>query len=220
MHEMMRVIPKLDDRLRQIVLVAKRAQARSAQQEISTSRRFQPQPACGQYPKKVPARKNQNVAFDRAHTINHAISPRSNLGGRFTSGTAVAEQLPVRALGVDLRSASTLVFAVVPFEQVAINIGLGAEASQFACAGCTPQRTGKYPGETPSPELFPKLVGVALAAVGQRQIGQSGVLARETPRGLTVPCEVNDGKCFTHDFVSLQRAQLRLAVTVDRQGQR
>jgi hypothetical protein len=66
----------------------------------------------------------------------------------------------------------------------------------------------------------PSFVGVALAAVGQRQIGQSGVLARETPRGLTVPCEVNDGKCFIHDFVSLQRAQLRLAVTVDRQGQR
>jgi len=105
MHEMMRVIPKLDDRLRQIMVVGKRAQARSAQQEISTSRRFQPQPTCGQYPKKMPARKNQNVAFDLAHAVNHTIGPRSNRAGRLPSGTTVAEQLPVRALGVDLRSA-------------------------------------------------------------------------------------------------------------------
>ena len=80
MHEMMKVIPKLDHGLRQIVLVAKRAQAGRAQQEISASLRFQPQPSRSQYPQKVPTRKNQNVALDRAHAANHTISPRSNLG--------------------------------------------------------------------------------------------------------------------------------------------
>jgi hypothetical protein len=52
----------------------------------------------------VPARKKQNVAFDRAHTINHEISPRANFGGRLPSGTTVAEQLSVWALGMDLRN--------------------------------------------------------------------------------------------------------------------
>ncbi len=47
MHEMMRVLPQLDYRLGQIVLVAERAQARSAQQEISASLGFQPQPPRG-----------------------------------------------------------------------------------------------------------------------------------------------------------------------------
>jgi hypothetical protein len=26
------------------------------------------------------------------------------------------------------------------------------------------------------------------------------VLSRDTPRGLTVPREINDGQCFAHDF--------------------
>src|SRR5262249_44519045 len=43
-----------------------------------------------------------------------------------------------------------------------------------------------------------KPAGVALAALSQRQIGQSCVLSRETPRGLTVPGQVNDGKHFAH----------------------
>jgi hypothetical protein len=168
MHEMMKVIPKLDHGLRQIVLVAKRAQAGRGQQEISASLRFQPQPSRSQYPQKVPTRKNQNVALDRAHAANHTVSPRSNLGWRFPSGTTVAEQLPARALGMDLPSAQTLVFAVVPFDQVAIDFGLGAEASQLAGPGGALQRTCKYPGEMPEPELFAEPTGVALAAVGER----------------------------------------------------
>jgi hypothetical protein len=52
MHEMMKVIPKLDHGLRQIVLVAKRAQAGRAQQEISASLRFQPVPAESAHSKK------------------------------------------------------------------------------------------------------------------------------------------------------------------------
>ena len=73
MHEMMRVIPKLDDRLGPIVLVAKRAQARSAQQETSAGLGFKPQPSRGQYPQKVPARSNQSVALDRAHEAHSRI---------------------------------------------------------------------------------------------------------------------------------------------------
>ena len=135
MHKMMQVVPKLDHRLRQIMLVAKRAQAGSAQQEISTSLGFQPQPTCGQYPKKVPARKNQNVPLYCTHAVNHTIRPRSNLAWRFATGTTVSEELPVKAPGMDLRSAQTLVFAVVPFEQVAIDFGLRAEAGQLAGSG-------------------------------------------------------------------------------------
>jgi hypothetical protein len=39
---------------------------------------------------------------------------------------------------MDLRGAETLVFAVVPFEQVAIEFGLSAEAGQFAGPGGAP----------------------------------------------------------------------------------
>src|SRR5438105_2184544 len=81
MHKMMEVIPQFDYRLRQIVLVAKRAQARSTQQETSAGLGFKPEPSRGQYPQKVPARKDHHVAFDLAHPVNHTIGPRSNLVG-------------------------------------------------------------------------------------------------------------------------------------------
>jgi hypothetical protein len=61
------------------------------------------------------------------------------------------------------------------------------------------------------PELFPELTGVVLAAVGEWQIGKSGVLARETPGTLTVPCEVNNWPRFTHDFVSFKCVVVRMA---------
>jgi hypothetical protein len=81
MKKMMEVIPKSDYRLRQIVLVAKRAQARSAQQETSAGLGFKPQPSRGQYPQNVPARKDHHVALDLAHAVNHPIGPHSNLVG-------------------------------------------------------------------------------------------------------------------------------------------
>jgi hypothetical protein len=136
----------------------------------------------------VSARKNQNVPLYCTHAVNHAISPRSNLVWRFATGATIAEQFLARALGMDLRSAQTLVFAVVSFEQVAIDFGLGAEASQLAGPGCASQRTRKHSRKMPCPELFAELTSVALAAVRERQVGKSGVLARETPRSLTVPC--------------------------------
>src|SRR5271156_6149485 len=168
MHEMMQVIPKLNYRLGQVVLVAKRAQARGAQQKIFSALGFHSQPARDQYSQNVPARKNQNVALDRTHAVNHTVGARSNLGGRFPTGATVAEQLPARTLGMDLRGAQTLVFAVIPFDQVMIDIGLIAEASQLAGPRRALRRTGKYPGETPHAERFPELAGVALAALGER----------------------------------------------------
>src|SRR5208337_1089421 len=129
MNELRHIIPKPDYRLGQIVLVAKRAQARSAQHEVSASQGFQPQPTRSQHPQKVPVRKNQNVVPDRAHSADHTIGARTNLGGRLPSRTTIAEQLPARALRMDLASGSSLILAVVPFQQIAIGMSLSAEAS-------------------------------------------------------------------------------------------
>ena len=78
---MMQVIPKLNYRLGQIVLVAKSAQAGSAQQEISAGSGFQPKPTCGEYAEKVPARKDQDVLLDRTNAVNDTIRSRSNVAG-------------------------------------------------------------------------------------------------------------------------------------------
>ena len=135
---MMQVIPQLDCRLEQIVLVAKRAQTSGAQQETFARLRFEPKPASGQDPEKVSARENQNIPPHRAHALNHAISPSTNLAGRFPSGATIAEDLPAGALGVDLRGPESLVFAIVPFHKIVVDLRLVAEAGQFAGPGAAP----------------------------------------------------------------------------------
>ena len=200
----MQVIPQLDCRLGQIVLVAKRAQTSSAQQEIFARLRFEPKPTSGQDPEKVSARKNQNIPLRRAHALNHTVSSCANLAGRFTSRATIAEDLPVGALGVDLRGPETLVFAIIPFHKIVVDLRLAAEAGQFAGPSRALQRTCEYARELTSPKLFPDLTCGALAMVGEREIGQPGVLARESPCSLTVSCEVNDRQRFTHGIPFLQ----------------
>jgi hypothetical protein len=69
---------------------------------------------------------------------------------------------------MNLLGAQTLVFAAVPFDQVAIDFRSAAEASQLAGPGGALQGTCKYPSEATHPELVPELSGVALAAIGER----------------------------------------------------
>src|SRR6516164_3218002 len=163
---MMQVIPQLDCRLGQIVLVAKRAQTGSAQQETFARLRFEPKPTSGQDAEKVSARKNQNIPLHRAHAFNHPISPCANLAGRFSSRATIAEDLPAGALGVDLRGPETLVFAIVPLHKVVVDPRLVAEAGQFAGPARALQRTCEYAGELTCSQLFPELARGALAMVG------------------------------------------------------
>jgi len=52
--------------------------------------------------------------------------------GEFAPWAAVAEQVPVRAFGKDVSRVAAFVLAVVPFDQVTINLGYGSEPSELA----------------------------------------------------------------------------------------
>ena len=112
-----------DRRLGLVVLIAQRAQARSAQQQVSAARRVEAEPAGGEHPQEMPARKNQHVAFNGSDSAHYAVGARADLVGQFSSRTAFAEQLPVRALRVDFSRAAILILAVVPFDQVGVDFG-------------------------------------------------------------------------------------------------
>src|SRR6516165_7650786 len=116
----------------------------------------------------MPAGKEQQVPLGGPHSAYHAVGPDTNLFRGFTSRTTIAEQLPVRALGVDFTGAAALIISVIPFQQVAINLGNAPEASEFACPGRAHQRTGEYLGESQAAQPLPKTAGVALATLGQR----------------------------------------------------
>src|SRR5271165_811201 len=125
-------IPQPDYRLSQMVLLTQCAEARGAQQEILAGRHFKIEPASGEDAQEMPVRKNQHVAFDRAHPAHDAIGASADLFRRFSSGAAVAELLPVRALRTNLGRTAALVLAVVPFDKVRVDFGGGPKAGQFA----------------------------------------------------------------------------------------
>jgi hypothetical protein len=114
----------------------------------------------------MPAGKEQHVSLQGPYAAYHAVGPDTNLFRAFPSRTTIAKQLPVGALGVDFNGAAAFVISVIPFQQVAINLGNAAEASEFTCPGRAHQRTGEYPGESQAAQPFPKSAGVALATLG------------------------------------------------------
>jgi hypothetical protein len=85
---------------------------------------------------------------------------------RRRSRAAVAEQLPVRALRVDLGRAAALILAVVPFDQIGVDFGHGTKAGQIAGADRALQGTGEDLGKGQSPQPLAEGAGVAFAAFG------------------------------------------------------
>src|SRR5262249_56822450 len=114
-------------RLGTLVLISERTQARRAQQEESGGSRLETEPAGGEHAQEVAARKEHHVTLDGADTAHHAIRSDADMVGRFPTGTAVAEDLPVRTLRTDLGGATPLVLAVVPLDQVGIDRRDGGE---------------------------------------------------------------------------------------------
>ena len=165
------VVPQPDYRLRQVVFVAQRAQARRAQQEESAGSRLEPEPTSGEYSQEMPAGEKQHVTFDTARAFHRAVRPRANLFWRFPSRAAIPKQLPIRALPVNVSGKATLILAIVPFEQVPIDFIHSSEAGQFAGPGGTLQRAGKHLGESHSTQPFLKPARIALATFCERQVG-------------------------------------------------
>src|SRR5438552_876042 len=159
------VVPQPDHRFGQVVFIAQHTHARCAQQEKPAGRRFKAEPTGGEHPKKMAARKKQHIALDRAQPAHDTISTRAHLGRRFPSRATVPEQLPVRPFHVDLRRAAALIIAVVPFKQIAINLGYRPETRQFASSYSSLQRAGKHLGEAQSTKPMSKLAGVTFAAL-------------------------------------------------------
>ena len=100
------------------------------------------------------AGKNQNIPGYYAHAADYTISPRCDLLWQFAAGTAIAEQLPVRAFLKDVNRQATFVFAVVPFDEIGINLSHRSEAGQLARPHGAPQGAGEYLRECQSTETL------------------------------------------------------------------
>jgi hypothetical protein len=187
----MRVVPKTDGRFRSIVLVGQCAQACGAEQKIPCALRSQAEPTRGEHPQKVTAREQQHCPLNRPDALHYAIRSRADLIERFAAGETVAEYLPIGALGANVCSCEAFVIAVVPFDQVAINVSLRAESRQFARARGALEGAGPDACEFHALEALAQAAGVTFSASGQWQVGSPGVLSTDRPGGLTMSGQVN-----------------------------
>src|SRR4030095_8967161 len=119
------------------------------------------------------ARKKQHISRHSAHAPHHPIRSGRGFGWRFPSRSAVAEQFPVRALPMNVGTIATLVIAIVPFDQVAVDFSDSSKASQLARAPGTLQRAGKYLRKSQSTQPFLESSRIALATFCQRQVRKS-----------------------------------------------
>ena len=69
------------------------------------------------------ARDHQHIAANRADAGDDPVGADAYLLGRFAARSAVAKQLPVRALAQDVGGAPALIVAVIPFGEVGIDFG-------------------------------------------------------------------------------------------------
>src|SRR5215510_14555729 len=122
------IVPKLDHGPGSVVLVAEGAQARRLEIEIARGAGLQPEPARPEHAQDVAAREDQDVSVDGAHLRHHPVGAGPDLRGRLAVGAAVAEEVPVGALGVDVLARAALVAPVVPLEEIRVDLGHIAEA--------------------------------------------------------------------------------------------
>src|SRR5262245_58904160 len=172
------LIPEPDYWSRWAPFISESAEARCAQHAVpAADRRFEPEPAGSQYPHEMPAREHQHVALNCAYPGYDAVCSRGHLSRRLAAWAAIAEQLPVGALRLNLRRPPTLVLSVVPLHKIAVHFGHRSETRQFAGAPRTLQRPGKHLCTSQFLQPFPQPPCSALATLGQRKVRQSRMLA-------------------------------------------
>jgi hypothetical protein len=169
------------------MFIAELAEARGAQQEVTTGRCFETQPARGKHSQKVGAREYSQVSLESPRSADDPVGSDAHLIRGFSAWATVAEQLPIRALHVDLGGAATFILAIIPFGQIGIDLGDIAKAGEFGSPLRALRRTGQYLSQVRSAQPLSESAGLPFAVFGQRQVGAAGMLPGQGPGGFTVP---------------------------------
>src|SRR5262249_20087684 len=143
-----------------VVLVAEGAQTRRLEIEIARAAGLQPEPARPEHAQDVAAREDQHVAIDGADLRHHPVGPGPDLRGGLAVGAAVSEEVPIRALGVDVLARAALVAPVVPLEEVGIDLRDVSEARALTSVRCPLQRAREDAAEALPLEAPPEGVGL------------------------------------------------------------
>src|SRR5215813_10848560 len=92
----------------------------------------------------MPTREQENISGGGTHPVDDLICSQSHLFWGFTIRTSVKEQPPLRVLGMNFQTAHTLVLAVIPFQEIAVDLRNASKPSQFTGTLGALQRAAKH----------------------------------------------------------------------------
>ena len=188
------VVPEADDGAIGGAVVAEGGEGGGVEGEEGAQSEGLVEPAAGEGAEEVAAGEDQDVALDGAEAGDDAVGAGGDVGDGLAARRAVVKDVPRGVLAVDLVGAEAFVGAVVPFDQVGVELRGACEAGELAGSAGALQGAGEDGGEGEGLETRPQPAGVALAARGEGEVGAAGVLPGERPGGFAVPGEVEDGE--------------------------
>src|SRR5262249_4040991 len=148
-------------------------------------------PARSEHTQEMGAREEQHFARQLPQAADNAVGPGRDLRDAFASWTAVAKNLPPRALLANFGRGPPLVLAVVPFDEVIVDDGPIAESGQLARPPRPLQRARENVIEGDAGKARTKSPRIAFAARRERQVGQPRMLARSAPLRLAVSGDID-----------------------------
>src|SRR5271166_538539 len=104
---------------------------------------------------------------------------------------------------MNLLRGEALISAVVPLDQIAIDLSQGREARQFARAQSALQWAGKDGCKIQPGKPVAERAGILLSTLSQRKIGESRMLTAQAPSRLAMAGQVNQGKLAAHRLVTM-----------------
>jgi hypothetical protein len=134
----------------------------------------------------VAVTEQRDIAVDGQRPCDDPLRARRYLLDGLATGHRTFPHGPAGVRLPDLADGSAFHVAVVPFEQVGIDLGLVAVAGQLRGVAGAAQRADEDEREPAPGEEAPGALGLLAAGVGEREVGDAGVLPRLGPRRLAV----------------------------------
>jgi hypothetical protein len=148
------------------VFIAQRAKTCSAQNKKPAGFWFKPKPPRGKHSQEVPAGEKQDVTSYGPDLSKDTIGSFPHLPRGLAPWASISEQAPLRPLSENLNGPAAFVLAVVPLEQITLDLGNCSKASQLARSRYALQRAGQNFREGQPTQPLPEAAGVALAPLG------------------------------------------------------
>src|SRR5271157_707046 len=192
------IVPEEDGRVVQGMLVAHDTQRCGTEHEVPRVLGGQAGPARAEDTEEMAVTEKEDATAIRAEAGDHAVGARTHRRERLTPRAAVPEEIPAWPLTADVGGEPAFIIAIVPLDEVRGDLGDGPETCKLASPPRPLERADQDLGERYPLEPCSQPSRVALAPLGQGDIGPSRVPARQRPRRLAVTGQVNVGERFVH----------------------